>query len=141
MATPLHRNFIAGNLDEGPVGSRIPVLNPARDTVISEIPDSPAEDVDRAVEAARQAQKAWAKLPPIQRAAIVERYYLGLSEAEMSERGASPPGTIKRRLHDARRGLLMVLRPQFLAAEAPVPPKGPPPVGVHPRAPKGGYRG
>lgn len=78
MATLLHRNFIAGNLDEGPAGSRIPVLNPARDTVISEIPDSPAEAVDRAVEAARQAQKAWAKLPPIQRAAHLRKIAAGI---------------------------------------------------------------
>jgi lactaldehyde dehydrogenase / glycolaldehyde dehydrogenase len=78
MATLLHRNFIAGNLDEGHAGSRIPVLNPARDTVISEIPDSPAEAVDRAVEAARQAQKAWAKLPPIQRAAHLRKIAAGI---------------------------------------------------------------
>ena len=78
MATLLHRNFIAGNLDEGPADSRIPVLNPARDTVISEIPDSPAEAVDRAVGAARQAQKAWAKLPPIQRAAHLRQIAAGI---------------------------------------------------------------
>ena len=29
MAALLHRNFIAGDFDEGPAGSRIPVLNPA----------------------------------------------------------------------------------------------------------------
>jgi RNA polymerase sigma-70 factor (ECF subfamily) len=56
-------------------------------------------------EVRRRVWQSLEELPPIQRAAIVERYYLGLSEAEMSERGASPPGTIKRRLHDARRGL------------------------------------
>src|SRR5947209_18755594 len=78
MATLLHRNFIAANLDEGPDGSRIPVLNPARDTVISEIPDSPAEAIDRAVEAARQAQKAWAKLPPIQRAGHLRAIAAGI---------------------------------------------------------------
>src|SRR3954466_6500173 len=78
MAALLHRNFIAGNFDEGPAGSRIPVLNPARDTVISEIPDSPAEAVDRAVGAARQAQKAWAKLPPIQRAAHLRQIAAGI---------------------------------------------------------------
>src|SRR3954454_7101506 len=78
MATLMHSNFIAGNFDEGPAGSRIPVLNPARDTVIFEIPDSPAEAVDRAVGAARQAQKAWAKLPPIQRAAHLRKIAAGI---------------------------------------------------------------
>jgi RNA polymerase sigma-70 factor (ECF subfamily) len=92
-------------------------------------------------ETRRRVWTALEELPPVQRAAIVQRYYLGMSEAEMSERGASPPGTIKRRLHDARRGLSKLLRPQSRAAEAPVPPKGPPPVGVRPRTPKGGYRG
>ena len=104
----------------------------------------PAAGPHGLAEAGETRRRVWTaleELPPVQRAAIVQRYYLGMCEAEMSERGASPPGTIKRRLHDARRGLSKLLRPQSLAAEAPVPPKGPPPVGVHPRAPKGGYRG
>jgi len=94
-----------------------------------------------AEEARRRVWRALEELPPVQRAAIVQRYYLGMSEAEMSERGASPPGTIKRRLHDARRGLSKLVRPQSRAAEAPVPPDGLPPVGAQPRTPKGGDRG
>ena len=94
-----------------------------------------------AEEVRRRVWRALEELPPIQRAAIVQRYYLGLSEAEMSERGESPPGTIKRRLHDARRSLSKLLRPQSRAAEAPSPPKGSPPVGAQLRTPKGGDRG
>ena len=94
-----------------------------------------------AEESRRRVWRALEELPPVQRAAIVQRYYLGLSEAEMSERGESPLGTIKRRLHDARRRLSKLLRPQSRAAVAPVPPKGAPPVGVQPRTPKGGCRG
>ena len=89
----------------------------------------------------RRVWQALEELPPIQRAAIVERYYLDLSEAEMSERGASPPGTIKRRLHDARRGLSKLLRPQSRAARAPALPKGSPPMGAQPPTPRGGDRG
>ena len=94
-----------------------------------------------AEEARRRVWRALEELPPVQRAAIVQRYYLGMSEAEMSERGESPPGTIKRRLHDARKGLSKLLRPQSRAAGAPVPPKRPPPVGVQLHTPKGGDRG
>ena len=92
-------------------------------------------------ETRRRVWRALEELPPTQRAAIVQRYYLGLSEAEMSERGESPPGTIKRRLHDARTGLSKLLRPQSRSAEAPAFPKGSPPVGAQLRTPKGGDRG
>ena len=47
MPTLLHKNFIAGRFEEVPTGDRVAVLNPARDTVLSEIPDSPAETVDQ----------------------------------------------------------------------------------------------
>ena len=55
-------------------------------------------------------------LPPAQRAAIVQRYYLGMSEAEMGESASSPPGTIKWRLNAARKKLSKILRPPSLAA-------------------------
>ena len=46
--------------------------------------------------------RALEELPPAQRAVIVQRYYLGMSEAEMAQNGESPPGTIKSRLNAAR---------------------------------------
>ena len=64
----LHQNFIDGRFEGTHGGERIPVLNPARDTVISEIPDTTAAAVDEAVAAAKKAQAAWEKLPAIQRA-------------------------------------------------------------------------
>jgi DNA-directed RNA polymerase specialized sigma24 family protein len=60
------------------------------------------------------------KLPPAQRAAVVQRYYLGMSEAEMAEGGPSPPGTIKSRLNAARKTLSKLLHPRFSAQDAPV---------------------
>ncbi len=57
----------------------------------------------------RRVWAALAKLPPAQRAVIVQRYYLDMTEAEMS--GASPPGTVKWRLHAARKRLSKLLRP------------------------------
>lgn len=52
------------------------------------------------------------KLTPEQRAVIVMRYYLELETGEMSEQLASPPATIRWRLHNALkrlRGLLPAL--------------------------------
>ena len=89
-------------------------------------------------EVRRRVWRALGELPPVQRAAIVQRYYLGMSEAEMAERGESPPGTIKRRLHDARKGLSRLLRPQSLATRAPAASGGSLPAGVRLDAPKGG---
>ncbi len=49
---------------------------------------------------------------------MLQRYYLGMSEKEMAEDGASPPGTIKRRLHAAKKSLAKLLRPQFRVESA-----------------------
>ena len=47
---------------------KIPVVNPATEEVISEVPDSDEGLVNNAVSAAAKAQPGWAKLPAIQRA-------------------------------------------------------------------------
>jgi RNA polymerase sigma-70 factor (ECF subfamily) len=49
--------------------------------------------------------EALGKLPPQQRAVLVLRYYLDLGEAEMSARLEVPAGTVKSRLHAARKHL------------------------------------
>lgn len=51
------------------LGKTIPVLNPATEDVISEVPEADASLVDAAVAAATRAQDPWAKLPAIKRAA------------------------------------------------------------------------
>lgn len=56
-----------------------------------------------------QIMEALAKLPPRQRAVIVQRYYLEMSEKEMSETLDSPPGTVKWLLNDARSRLRSLL--------------------------------
>jgi len=89
----------------------------------------PAAGPHELAEEAEQRERVWAalaKLPPAQRAAIVQRYYLGMSEAEMGEDAGRPPGTIKSRLHAARRGLSRLLRSQARGRATP-PPVGPPP--------------
>jgi RNA polymerase sigma-70 factor (ECF subfamily) len=56
-----------------------------------------------------QIDTALIDLPPRQRAVIVQRYYLGMSEKEMSEELASPPGTVKWLLNAARQRLRSLL--------------------------------
>lgn len=87
-------------------------------------------------EARRRVWSALGQLPPVQRAAIVQRYYLGMSEAEMAESAASPTGTIKSRLNSARKGLSRLLRPEFRAEEARAVWTPPGRAGIVPDSPK-----
>lgn len=82
-------------------------------------PGTDPYELAEAAEVRRRVWRALGELPPAQRAAVVQRYYLGMSEAEMAESGKSPPGTIKRRLHAARGRLSKLLRPQVRAEAAP----------------------
>ncbi len=53
------------------------------------------------------------KLTPRQRAAIVMRYYLELSEKEIAQEMERPKSTVKWTLYSARQKLQQVLRPQL----------------------------
>jgi RNA polymerase sigma-70 factor (ECF subfamily) len=66
-------------------------------------------DLAEAAEIRQLVWKALGQLPPKQRAVVVMRYYLGLSESEMVAQLTSPPGTIKWRLHAARARLRALL--------------------------------
>ena len=55
--------------------------------------------------------EAMEQLLPQERAVITLRYYLDYSEQEMVEALNCPPGTVKWRLHDARKHLRTILRP------------------------------
>ena len=69
----LHRNYIGGEFVDSANAQRIAVINPARGTRISEIPDTPAAMVGDAVAAAKRAQPAWARKPAIERAGYLRR--------------------------------------------------------------------
>lgn len=58
--------------------------------------------------------EAMADLSPEQRAAVLMRYYLDYSEAEISQQTDSPKGTVKWRLHAARQKLRHILQPLLL---------------------------
>jgi len=72
----------------------------------------PHDEAERA-EVWRRVWAALEQLPPAQRAAVVQRYYLGMSEAEMAADWVSPAGTVKSRLNAARKSLAKLLRPQL----------------------------
>lgn len=107
------------------VNSTLGVVRGRRSVPFSDVPDlmvpagmsSPTPE--ELIEAAETREAVWAtlvQLAPGQRAAVVMRYYLELSDAEISERLDVPPGTVRRRLHDARKRL-RVLLPGWLNEE------------------------
>jgi 1-pyrroline dehydrogenase len=59
-----HKQFIGGGWVESSSGETMEVLNPATGEVIAEVPRSTAEDVDRAVEAAKKAWSEWQSKTP-----------------------------------------------------------------------------
>lgn len=66
------QNFIDGRFVASS-GAALPVLNPANGKAIAQIPDSSLSDVDQAVSAATKAQREWARLAPIERAAYLRK--------------------------------------------------------------------
>jgi RNA polymerase sigma-70 factor (ECF subfamily) len=77
-----------------------------------ETPAPPGDDPEARLAAAETREAVWAvldELTPPQRAAIVLRYYADLSDAEIAQMLDCPPGTVRRRLHDARRRLRRLL--------------------------------
>jgi acyl-CoA reductase-like NAD-dependent aldehyde dehydrogenase len=66
-----NRLFIDGEFVEGESRSRIPVLNPHDNSLITEVAEAQRADVDRAVEAARRALPAWSKLAAADRGLLL----------------------------------------------------------------------
>ena len=65
--------FIDGEFVEGEERSRIPVLNPHDNSLITEVAEARRADVDRAVEAARRAFPQWARLGAAERGLLLLR--------------------------------------------------------------------
>ncbi len=72
--------------------------------------NEPEDDVQRN-EVREAIREALTKLSPKQRAVIILRYYLGLSELEMSSELNCAPGTVKWHLNAARERLRSLLLP------------------------------
>jgi 1-pyrroline dehydrogenase len=63
-----HKNFVGGKWVDAVEGGTMEVLNPATGETIAEVPSGTQADVDRAVEAAKQALPEWLETTPGERA-------------------------------------------------------------------------
>ncbi|HEY8576909.1 MAG TPA: aldehyde dehydrogenase family protein [Devosia sp.] len=63
--------FIGGRWTTGSATGTFEVENPATEAIIGTIPEGTADDAAESLEAARQAQPAWAALPPFERARLI----------------------------------------------------------------------
>ncbi|MBZ0153946.1 MAG: aldehyde dehydrogenase family protein [Planctomycetes bacterium] len=68
-----HELFVGGEWVKPKTGEYLPTINPATESVLSEVAMAGAKDVDRAVAAAQQAFVGWRRLPAEQRARYVFR--------------------------------------------------------------------
>jgi aldehyde dehydrogenase (NAD+) len=71
---PKYELFIGGKFVEPHSGKYFKTINPAQETVIAEVAEADATDVDRAVKAARKAyDNVWSKMKPAERGKYVYR--------------------------------------------------------------------
>jgi malonate-semialdehyde dehydrogenase (acetylating) / methylmalonate-semialdehyde dehydrogenase len=68
VATRTMRNYVGGRWFESEADERLEVTNPATGETLAQVPLSEAADVDRAVDAAREAFPGWRATPPLERA-------------------------------------------------------------------------
>ncbi len=73
-------NFIDGEEVPAASGARFDNINPHDGSVLSEVASSNAEDVNRAVAAAKAAQEAWADLTPVARGDILREAALAIRD-------------------------------------------------------------
>src|SRR4051794_1999978 len=98
MATtvPTLQNFIDSQPVDPAEGQTEPILNPATGETIAEAPVSTAEDVDRAVTAARSAFDGWSTTTPGERASALLKLADAIEEhadeiAELESANAGKP--------------------------------------------------
>jgi 1-pyrroline dehydrogenase len=96
-----HQNFIGGEWVDAGAGETMDVLNPATGETIAEVPRASAEDVDRAVQAAKKALVEWRETTPGERAEmllkladVIDEHMEELAELE-SENVGKPLGAAR----------------------------------------------
>jgi RNA polymerase sigma-70 factor (ECF subfamily) len=96
---------------------------------LAELLADPEPGPEALAESAELRQMVWralGQLPPAERGAVVQRYYLDRTEREMAAEANTPPGTIKWRLHSARERLRAWLGPMVGGAARPAAEARPP---------------
>ena len=66
-----HQNLVGGEWVDAAGGETMEVLNPATGETIAEVPLASAEDVDRAVQAAKRALPEWLETTPAERSEML----------------------------------------------------------------------
>src|ERR671939_1415463 len=66
-----YKNFVGGEWVDSASGDTMEVLNPATGETIAEVPRGTADDVDRAVDAAKRALPEWLETTPAERAEVL----------------------------------------------------------------------
>ena len=74
-------NCIGGEWSRCAGAEHVPVLNPATEEVLAQVPLSPASEAARAVEAAQAAFPAWRRTPALERVQYLFRFRAGLEAA------------------------------------------------------------
>ncbi len=107
----LMRSVVHAALNRAQSNARLrpiePDATPDFEQWLTEMPDP--ESLVQAAELRNEVLQALKRLPARQRAAIVQRYYLQMSEQEMAENLQAAPGTIKWLLNAARARLRTLL--------------------------------
>jgi len=102
------RNFIGGEWVDSRSTEILEVRNPALDAAIAEVPMSTQQEVEQAVEAAREAFPEWRRTPPVSRARyllrlieLLEANFDSLSRTQSTEHGK----TVDESRGETRRGI------------------------------------
>jgi 1-pyrroline dehydrogenase len=91
-----HRNLVGGEWVDADGGETMEVVNPATGETIAEVPAASAEDVDRAVQAAKKAWPEWRETTPGERAELLLKLADAVEEhadeiAEIESRNVGKP--------------------------------------------------
>ena len=91
-----HQNLVGGEWVDASGGETMEVLNPATGDVIAEVPSATAEDVGRAVDAAKKALPEWLETTPGERAEALLKLATAIDEhadelAELESRNVGKP--------------------------------------------------
>lgn len=72
--TTVLKNWIGGNWVASSAAHTEPVINPATEEILAQVPFSTKDDVEQAVQSAREAFKSWSRTPVPKRARILFKY-------------------------------------------------------------------